>query len=114
MSAGVGLALALAGLIPRPAWRIGRLAVTAVHEAGHAAVAVMTGRQVAAVHLRSDASGATYHRGPVRRLRQLPIAAAGYPAPTPVAVAGAWLTSRGDSRIWLGILVGLASTASTN
>ena len=58
----IALAAALAGLIPRRAWRIGRLAVTAVHEGGHAAAAVLSGRKVAAIHLRADTSGVTVHR----------------------------------------------------
>jgi Peptidase M50B-like len=107
--AGLGLALALAGLVPGRAWRVGRLAVTAMHEAGHAVVAVLAGRKVSAVHLRPDASGVTVHRGTLGRGGRLVTAAAGYPAPGVVGVAGAWLVAGGHARWWLGALGGLGA-----
>ena len=58
--AAIALAVAMGALVAGRAWRVGRLAVTAVHEGGHTAAAVLTGRKVAAVHLRADASGATF------------------------------------------------------
>jgi Peptidase M50B-like len=107
--AGLGLALALAGLVPARAWRVGRLAVTAMHEAGHAVVAILAGRRVSAVHLRSDASGVTIHRGPLGRGGRLLTAAAGYPAPGLVGVAGAWLVAGGHARWWLAALAALGT-----
>jgi hypothetical protein len=97
----IGLVLALAGLIPPRAWRVGRIAVTAVHESGHAAVAILSGRRVTAVHLRADSSGVTYHRGPRRWLGGVVTAGAGYPAPALVGLAGAWLTADRRARAWL-------------
>src|SRR5207302_4543018 len=93
--------VALVGLVGRRSWRIGRLAVTAVHEVGHAVVAVLVGRRVTAVHLRADSSGVTYHRGPRRWFGGVATAAAGYPTPGLAAVAGAWLTADRLSRVWL-------------
>lgn len=107
--AGMGLALALAGLIPRPAWRLGRLVVTAVHECGHAVVAVLTGRKVSAVHLRADASGVTLHRGTVGRGGRMITAAAGYPAPGAAGVAGAWLIANHHAKGWLAVLAGMGA-----
>jgi hypothetical protein len=97
----VALIIALAALIPRRAWRVGRVAVTAVHESGHAAVAILSGRRVTAVHLRADSSGVTYHRGPRRWLGGVVTAAAGYPAPALAGLAGAWLTADRRARAWL-------------
>jgi hypothetical protein len=101
----VAIVIALSGLLPRKAWRVGRLAVTAVHETGHAAVAVLAGREVTAVHLRSDSSGVTYHRGPRGWFSGTAIAAAGYPAPALAGLAGAWLTADRLPRAWLIALV---------
>jgi hypothetical protein len=99
--AALGLAVAVVGLVPGRAWRIGRLAVTAVHESGHAAIAVLAGRQVTAVHLRADSSGVTYHRGPRSWFSGVATAAAGYPAPGLAGLAGAWLTADRHARAWL-------------
>lgn len=107
--ATLGLALALAGLVPARAWRVGRLAVTAMHEAGHATVAILAGRRVHAVHLRSDASGVTIHRGRLGRGGRLMTAAAGYPAPGVAGGAGAWLVAGGHAGWWLAALAGLGT-----
>src|ERR1700682_5701179 len=88
--AAIALAGAMGALVPGRAWRVGRLAVTAVHEGGHTAVAVLSGRKVSAVHLRADTSGATFHRGGRGWTSRLATAGAGYPAPALVGVGGAW------------------------
>jgi len=100
----VALVGALALVVPRRAWRVGRLAVTAVHEGGHSVVAVLAGRRVTAVHLRPDASGVTYHRGARGWAGRVAVAAAGYPAPCLVGVVGAWACAAGRPRVWLGAL----------
>jgi len=107
--AAIALAVAMGALVPGRAWRVGRLAVTAVHEGGHTAVAVLTGRTVTAVHLRADTSGATFHRGGRGWSSRLATAVAGYPAPALAGVAGAWLTAHHHSRVWLGVLAGLGA-----
>jgi len=106
--AGAALALALAVLVPRQAWRIGRLVVTAVHEGGHAVAAVLVGRKVSAVHLRANTSGVTFHTGPAGRTRRVATAIAGYPAPGLVAVAGAFAMTHGQLGVWLLALLVLA------
>jgi hypothetical protein len=100
---------ALAGVMVTRLWRVGRLAITAVHEGGHAVVAVLAGHTVTAVHLRSDSSGVTYHRGRQRWLSRVLTTGAGYTAPGLVAVAGAALTAHHESRVWLGILAGVGA-----
>jgi hypothetical protein len=107
--AGLGLALALAGLVPGRAWRLGRLVVTAVHECGHAVAAILAGRKVHAVHLRADSSGVTMHRGTLGRSGRILTAAAGYPAPGGLGAAGAWLIANHHARWWLMVLAGLGA-----
>lgn len=107
VTALAGLA-ALAGVIPSRVWRVGRVGITAVHEGGHAVAAVMSGHTVTAVHLRPDSSGVTYHRGRQRWTSRVVTASAGYTAPGLVAVAGAALVANHQTRVWLGILTGLA------
>ena len=104
----LALGIALIMMAPRWAWRIGRLGVTAVHETGHAVAVVLGGGQVTAVHLRADTSGLTWHTGHLGRLARVVTAAAGYPAPGLLALAGAALVGAGHPAAWLGVLAGLA------
>jgi hypothetical protein len=104
-----GLVIALVLLVPQRAWRLGRLAVTAVHESGHALMVLATGGQVGAVHLRADSSGVTWHRGVQGRWRRALTSAAGYPAPPLVGLAGAALVAAGHPHAWLGLLAALAA-----
>jgi len=101
------LAVALLVVAPRRTWRWARLGVTAVHESGHAVVALLVGRKVTAIHLRPDSSGVTIHYGRGGRIRRVITAAAGYPAPGLLALAGAWLVERREPRIWLAVLLAL-------
>ncbi len=105
--AAVALALALFLVVPRRVWRWARLGVTAVHESGHATVALLVGRKVTAIHLRSDSSGVTIHYGPGGRFRRFMTAAAGYPAPGLLGLAGAELIAYQEPRIWLVALLAL-------
>ena len=110
--AAAGLAL-LTLLVPA-AWRWTRIAVTVVHELGHAVVGMMAGRRFTGLVLRPDMSG---HTVTVGRTRGFGLAAstwAGYPAPAlvgagvarlalegwapPLLAAGAVLTLLGLSR----------------
>lgn len=103
----IALVAALALVVPKRLWRWARLGITAVHESGHAAVALLVGRKVTAIHLRPDASGVTIHYGPGGWFRRGVTAAAGYPAPGVAALAGAGLILYREPRIWLVALLAL-------
>jgi hypothetical protein len=103
----LALVAALGGVVMTRAWRVGRLAVTAVHEAGHAVMAILGGHTVTAVHLRPDSSGVTFHQGKQRWLSRVATAGAGYAAPGVAAIAGAALIAHGETRVWLTILLAL-------
>lgn len=98
------LVVVLIALFLRPIWRISRLAVTFVHEGGHAVAVLVSGGHVGAILLRADTSGVTWHQGVHGRLRRALTSASGYPAPAAVGLGGAALTSVGDARVWLGAL----------
>src|SRR5580704_1231737 len=101
------LAIALLAVVQPRVWRGARLGVTAVHESGHAIVALLVGRKVTAIHLRPDTSGVTIHYGRGGRIRRAVTAAAGYPAPGVLAVAGALLVEHRQPHIWLAALLAL-------
>lgn len=107
-----------------------RHVVTLVHEAGHALVAMLTGRRLHSIRLHSDTSGLTVSSGRPRGPGMVATAAAGYLAPAAlglgvVALVKAELTAWGlwvslavlalmlvHVRNWFGVLiVGLASIA---
>ncbi|MFC5379346.1 M50 family metallopeptidase [Aquipuribacter nitratireducens] len=99
--AGVALALAQVPLV--------RQAVTVVHEAGHAVVAVCVGRRVSGIRLHADASGVTLSRGRPSGPGMVATLLAGYPAPSVVGVAGAAAVAAGYAAGLLWALV-LAAT----
>lgn len=101
------LAVALLAVAPPAVWRWSRLGVTAVHESGHAIVALLVGRKVTAIHLRPDSSGVTIHYGRGGWARRFATAAAGYPAPGILGVAGAFLVDHRELQVWLVALLAL-------
>jgi len=98
-SAVVVLTAVLAGLVVagRSPWRVARHVVTLVHEAGHAGVALLTGRRLAGIRLHSDTSGLTTSVGRSRGPGMVLTAASGYPAPGLLGLAAAWMASSGWS-----------------
>ncbi|MCR6688630.1 M50 family metallopeptidase [Cellulomonas sp.] len=87
------------------AWRVARHALTIVHEAGHAVVALLVGRQVSGITVHSDTSGLTLSRGRPRGPGMVATAFAGYPAPAVVGVGAAALLARGyDVALLWGLL----------
>jgi hypothetical protein len=89
---GAGVAVALFG----PSARAVRQVVTLVHELGHTVVAAALGARPSAIVLRHDASGHATARWvglptPARRVALAAVAAAGTPAATIGALAGAQL-----------------------
>ncbi len=77
------LAGAVTAAVPST-WDRLQLAATWVHEAGHAIVALVAGRNVKGIRVNADASGSTDHVGTVGAGMIL-TAFAGYPAPVLVA-----------------------------
>ena len=60
-----------------PLWSVTRHVVTLVHEAGHAIVALLTGRRLNGIRLHSDTSGLTVSSGKPRGPGMIATAAAG-------------------------------------
>lgn len=77
LTAGISLTI----IMIDPLWRIARLAVTFIHELGHAVVGIMCGRRFTGFVLRGDASGHAVTQGRPRGLGRILTAWAGYPAP---------------------------------
>lgn len=98
----IGAALAL---LP-PVWVYSRHVVTLVHEAGHALVALLTGRRLNAVRLHSDTSGHTISSGRPHGPGMVAMAAAGYLAPAVLGLACIWLVSSGLTpwALWAALL----------
>lgn len=80
--------------VPR-VWSVTRHLVTLVHEAGHAVVAILTGRRLGAIRLHSDTSGLTVSSGRPRGLGMIATAGAGYLAPAVLGLAAVVLVDRG-------------------
>lgn len=103
------VALVLVGR--RRTWPWIRLAVTVVHEAGHALVAVLVGRRLAGIKVHSDTSGVTVSHGRPRGPGMVVMLLAGYLAPAVLGVVSALLFSNGHALalLWLllAVLVGV-------
>ena len=80
----LALLLALAAVALPPLWRIARLAVTIVHELGHALVGILVGRRFTGFVVSADMSGHAVTVGPRRGPGRVASAWAGYPAPAVV------------------------------
>lgn len=100
-----GLA-ALAVVLTRVPWRVGRNAITIAHEGGHALAAVLTGRRLQGIRLHSDTSGLTLSAGRPTGPGMAFTLLAGYLAPSLIGLAGAWLL--GGNRITLLLWVAVA------
>lgn len=99
--------VALACLVVPRAWHLTRHGLTIVHEAGHAAVAVLVGRRLSGIRVHSDTSGLTLSVGKPRGPGMIATLAAGYPAPAVVGLAAAAALSRGYAVGVLWALVAL-------
>ncbi len=78
---------------------------TIVHEAGHAAVALLTGRRLAGIRLHSDSSGVTVSVGRPRGPGMVVMLAAGYLAPALVGLGAAGLLGAGRAALLLWLVV---------
>ena len=68
-------------------WRVLRVAVTVVHELGHAVVGLLVGRKFTGLVLRPDMSGHVVTVGPSRGPGRVVSTWAGYPAPALLGLA---------------------------
>jgi hypothetical protein len=106
-------AVALALVAFDGVWRWSRTVVTIVHEAGHAVVALLTGRRLTGIRLHSDTSGLTLSVGKPTGPGMILTMAAGYLAPSAVGLAGVvllafdqvTLTLWGATAVLLGMLL---------
>jgi hypothetical protein len=88
-------------------WHITRHAVTIAHEAGHAAVAALLGREVRGIRLHSDTSGLTTSVGSTKRLPLALVSFAGYTTPALLGLGAAALLrwGRALALLWVVALV---------
>ena len=105
MAAAIAVALVL---VP-PVWSVTRHLVTLVHEAGHAVVAVATGRRLNGIRLHTDTSGLTVSSGKPRGPGMIATAAAGYLAPAALGLGSILLVDGGHTHVVL--YAGLATLA---
>nr|WP_302477609.1 M50 family metallopeptidase [Aeromicrobium stalagmiti] len=119
-------------IVVPPAWAVTRHVVTLVHEAGHALVALLTGRRLNGIRLHTDTSGLTVSSGKPRGAGMIATAAAGYLAPAALGLVSvvlvehdrtAWALYAGIAtlalmlvfiRNWFGLLVVLLSGAAVS
>lgn len=101
----IAVAGALAAVVVGPFWRVLRVVVTLVHELGHAAVGLATGRRFAGFTVNPDMSGATTTSGATRGPGLVLTTMAGYPMP---AIAGALITRAALTGCARAVLVGIA------
>ncbi len=110
-AAVVATAVIAAALVLMPGvWPVARHVVTVAHEAGHAVVAVLTGRRLTGIRLHSDTSGLTLSRGRPRGPGMVLMLLAGYPGPAVLGLAAAALLAGGHAvaLLW-ALLVVLAA-----
>jgi hypothetical protein len=93
-------------------WRVVRLAVTLVHELGHAVVGVLVGRRFTGFVLRADMSGHAVTVGRPNGLGRVVTTWAGYPAPGVLGAGMVWLALHGwSAALVTGVLVVLLGAA---
>lgn len=95
---------AVIAITPRT-WFYTRLFATYIHEAGHAVIAILTGRRVKSMRIEGDSSGSTLHAGLEGAVfSRFLTALAGYPAPAIVGWAMIVNITSGHARYALGAL----------
>ena len=101
------LAAVVVALAVPQLWHVVRHIITIVHEAGHATVAALLGREVRGIRLHADTSGLTTHAGSTKRLPLALTAFAGYTAPAVVGVGAAALLHFGHAfaLLWVAVLL---------
>lgn len=93
----MAVATAVALVVVPQAWGFTRHIVTLVHEAGHAVVAVLTGRRLGGIRLHTDTSGLTVSSGKPRGPGMIATAGAGYLAPAALGLGCVLLVDLGHT-----------------
>ena len=101
LAGGVALVLVLAG------WRWVRVLTTVCHEAGHAVIAVLTGRRLRGIRVHADTSGLTLTRGRATGPGMVATLVAGYPAASVLGLVVAALAGHGRpaAALWLIVVL---------
>lgn len=100
------LVAALVVSVVGPLWKAFRIAVTLVHELGHAVVGMLVGRRFTGFVLRGDMSGHAVTVGRPRGFGRAVSTWAGYPAPAILGAAMVWLAGRGwAAAVVTGVIV---------
>ena len=101
------LAVVLLVLAVPQLWHISRHVITIVHEAGHAAVGALLGRDVKGIRLHADTSGLTTSSGSAKRLPLAMVSFSGYTAPAVLGLGGAALLRAGHpyALLWTMVVV---------
>jgi Peptidase M50B-like len=88
-------------------WRYSRHAITIAHEAGHALVALLTGRRLEGIKLNSDTSGVTVSRGRPTGLAVVLMYFAGYVTPSLLGLGAAALVTTEQVRplLWATVVL---------
>jgi hypothetical protein len=102
-TAGVAL---LAVAVDR-VWRLSRNVITIVHEAGHALVALLSGRRLTGIRLHSDTSGLTLSVGRPEGPGMVLTTAAGYVSPSLLGLLGVAVLALQRVTIALWVTVGM-------
>ena len=87
--------LAAVAVVVDPLWRLLRIAITLVHELGHAFVGILVGRRFTGFVVRGDMSGHAVTVGPARGAGRVATTWAGYPVPALVGAAMITLAETG-------------------
>lgn len=101
------LLIAATAIVIEPLWRLLRVAITLVHELGHAFVGVLAGRRFTGFVVRADMSGHAVTSGKPRGLGRILTTWAGYPMPALVGAAMVLLAQSGWGATLLTALLAL-------
>lgn len=99
------VALGVTAVVVPRVWRLVRVAVTLVHELGHALVGMLVGRRFTGFVVRGDMSGQAVTVGPPRGPGRVVTTWAGYPAPAAVGALMLWAATRGWAAPMLSVLL---------
>ncbi|MFC6088406.1 M50 family metallopeptidase [Saccharothrix sp. BKS2] len=88
-------------------WRYSRHVITIAHEAGHAVVALLTGRRLEGIKLNPDTSGVTVSRGRPTGVAVVLMYFAGYVTPSLLGLGAAALVTAGQVRplLWATVVL---------